>query len=390
MKGAIRSARAFGTWDSDYPADIIHLPSGLRASLCAYSNGVHELTRFPGASDALVLGPRTLDASEINVRLAHGGTSFDLRYQRNSARGICGSWQAREFGEWGLRFWVLVCVQFEGSDATDWRTSDSGILTGRCAQHWVAVAGERASLLVTFHQDLEALRVEYETHGYWYLESRDAEGPLAVLRYNFEEMREFQFALGIGDSEAQALKQATAALDCPQASSVASLHEGRHAQALDAVRDVVGWNTVYDEINQRPYTSLSRNWSSLKFGGFGVWLDDVLYHGLLSSVLDREIAVDNLRAALAGATEAGNLPCLLTGRDAWIDRSQPPIATFVLWLIHLRWGDLDFLRECYPVLLANHEWWWRERDGNNNGLLEYGTSPVGRGAVSWHQAGGQG
>ena len=117
----------------------------------------------------------------------------------------------------------------------------------------------------------------------------------------------------------------------------------------------------------------------VKFGGFGVWLSDVLYHGLLASLLDQEMAVDNLRAALAGATEAGNLPCLLTGRDAWVDRSHPPIATFVLWLIYLRWGNRQLLEECYPVLVANHEWWWRERDGNRNGLLEYGTSPVGRG-----------
>jgi len=47
--------------------------------------------------------------------------------------------------------------------------------------------------------------------------------------------------------------------------------------------------------------------------------------------------------------------------------------------MHLRRSDVEFLRECYPTLLASHEWWWRERDGNNNGLLEYGTSPVGRG-----------
>jgi putative isomerase len=157
------------------------------------------------------------------------------------------------------------------------------------------------------------------------------------------------------------------------------LHVGRFEGALDVVRDVVGWNTFYHAINDRPYAALSRNWSSLKFGGFGVWLDDVLYHGVLANVLDRQIVMDNLRAALAGATEAGNLLCLLTGRDAWIDRSQSPIATYVLWLMHLRWSDVEFLRECYPILLANHEWWWRERDGNNNGLLEYGTSPVGRG-----------
>ena len=291
-----------------------------------------------------------------------------------------GSWEVKELGEWGLRFWVLICLRFETTDDTDWRfCSERGVLTGCCADHWVAVAGERAPLLVTYHEDLEALGREYETHGYWYLDSRDASGALAVLRYNLEEMPALEFAYAMGDSEAGARENAAPALAGSPPAPLEVLHTGRHEGALDAIRDVIGWNTVYDDVNKRPYTALSRTWSMVKFGGFGVWLSDVLYHGLLASVLDKELAIDNLRAALAGATEAGNLPCLLTGRDAWVDRSHPPIATFILWLIYLRWGNRPLLEECYPVLVANHEWWWRERDGNHNALLEYGTSPVGRG-----------
>ena len=167
----------------------------------------------------------------------------------------------------------------------------------------------------------------------------------------------------------------------PVSSSIARshLHTGRYDGALDAIRDVIGWNTVFDPVNRRPYTALSRNWSSAKFGGFGVWLDDVLYHAYLAGMLDLEIAEENLRAVFAGRTEAGNLPCLLTGRDAWVDRSQPPIGAFVLWLLYRRWGVRRLLEDAWETLLANHEWWWRERDGNANGLLEYGTSPVGDG-----------
>ena len=157
------------------------------------------------------------------------------------------------------------------------------------------------------------------------------------------------------------------------------LHTGRYDGALDAIRDVIGWNTVFDPVNRRPYTALSRNWSSAKFGGFGVWLDDVLYHACLAGMLDLELAEENLRAVFAGRTEAGNLPCLLTGRDAWVDRSQPPIGAFVLWLLYRRWGVRRLLEDAWETLLANHEWWWRERDGNANALLEYGTSPVGDG-----------
>ena len=371
--------RAFNTWDSDYPADMLHLPSGLRISLGAYSNGLHRFTRFPAGSEGLVLGEREIDGAVINVHLEHAGTGMDLCYERAQSGGICGSWRVTESGEWGLRFWCVVSLQFDADSSTTWRLDDDNVLVGTVDDQWVAVVGDKAPLLLTYHDSLDALAGEYESQGYWYLDSRDEVGPLAALRYNLEEMPTLRFAIGLGTSAAQAREQACQALAETAAPTVRQLHEGAHAGALDVVRDVVGWNTVYDTINDRAYTALSRNWSSLKFGGFGVWLDDVLYHGVLANVLDRQTVIDNLRAALAGATEAGNLPCLLTGRDAWIDRSQPPIATFVLWMMHLRWDAPEFLRECYPILKNNHEWWWRERDGNNNGLLEYGTSPVGRG-----------
>jgi glycogen debranching enzyme len=99
----------------------------------------------------------------------------------------------------------------------------------------------------------------------------------------------------------------------------------------------------------------------------------------MAGMFDAEVARENLRAVFAGATEAGNLPCLLTGRDAWIDRSQPPIGAFICWMLYRRLGDLGLLAEAWPVLRANHEWWWATRDGNGDGMVEYGTSPVGSG-----------
>src|SRR3546814_2196367 len=69
----------------------------------------------------------------------------------------------------------------------------------------------------------------------------------------------------------------------------------------------------------------------------------------------------------------------MTGRDSWVDRTQPPIAGFLLWMAYLRSGSRELLERAYPTLLANHDWWFATRDGNGNGLMEYGTSPVGEG-----------
>src|SRR5262249_49104825 len=39
----------------------------------------------------------------------------------------------------------------------------------------------------------------------------------------------------------------------------------------------------------------------------------------------------------------------------------------------------EFLDLSYEPLKWNHDWWWRVRDGNGDGLVEYGTSPIGNG-----------
>ena len=457
---ALDPRRRFDTWDVDHPSALVHLPSGLRVRVCAYSDRAGAFTRFP-AGPQVRLGTRTLDGEAVDLAVTHEGTELGLRFERIGADTARVRWWTERTGEWGLRFWVVVVLEptafgdaadrvrgWSNESATGLRWSAGGIKCSAC------VLGARPPLLVTSHPDLAALASEYETHGYWYLGSRGAEGPLLALRYNLEEMHENCVAVGVGldaldtaevvDRAGAALEPALAgpasgpgderqapgrkpeaaareplaargpdhsgasggvadpvpedpsepapsppppyprrpAILAPPASPPAArphLHTGRYDGALDAIRDVIGWNTVYDPVNRRPYTALSRNWSSAKFGGFGVWLDDVLYHAYLAGILDLGLAEENLRAVFAGRTEAGNLPCLLTGRDAWVDRSQPPIGAFVLWLLYRRWGERRLLEEAWETLLANHEWWWRERDGNGNGLLEYGTSPVGDG-----------
>ena len=502
----LAARRHFDTWDVDHPTALVHLPSGLRVHVCAFSARAGAFTGFP-AGKGVRLGPRTLDGSTVNLVVAHEGTELGLRFEQTGPDAARVRWWTERTGEWGLRFWVVVALElpvFAGvrhRAHTRWQPIESEVSAlGTCWQPidsetgapgvrrpagGACVLGARPPLLTTFHPDANALRQEYEEHGYWYLESRRAAGPLAALRYNLEEMPEHSLAIGVAADIDAALGQARAALETDAAHdwarvalpfvhepahpsgtptelrpddnspasgqplqsvpasgpgapheppgphrSVASgrpldpapqaptelphspsppspsppspalpspsapsahgrtplrsptpptLHTGRHEGALDAIRDVIGWNTVYDSVNRRPYTALSRNWSSSKFGGFGVWLDDVLYHALLAGFLDLTLAEENLSAVLAGRTEAGNLPCLLTGRDAWVDRSQPPIGAFVLWLLYQRWGDRRLLESAFEPLLHNHEWWWRERDGNGNGLLEYGTSPVGDG-----------
>jgi putative isomerase len=154
-------------------------------------------------------------------------------------------------------------------------------------------------------------------------------------------------------------------------------HTGEYAGALAAIRDVLAWNGVYDEINRRPYTCISRNWNQAKFGGFGVWLNDQFFHALATGLFEATLARENLAVALANVTPQGNLACLVTAKDAWVDRSQIPIGAFVVRLLFERHGNRSIVAEAYETLARNHAWWWATRDPMGRGLLSYGSSDVG-------------
>ncbi|WP_119459319.1 MGH1-like glycoside hydrolase domain-containing protein [Rhodospirillaceae bacterium SYSU D60014] len=378
--------RAWNSWDSEHPAEMQYLPLGLRITPCAYASSTNGFTRFTAGSEGVRLGPRTIDGSCIALDLAHAGTALSLNYHKPDPFTLCGSWEAHRTGEWGLRFWVLLVLRLApptgDGDLVDWHFDpESGAMTARSGATHIVIRGERPPLLATFHDSLDALQQEFETKGYFYLESRGSSGPVAVLRYNLEEMSRFRFVATLANDPVLAVRQAATQLEepPPQPSRAEGGSVGTATGALDAIRDVIGWNSVWDSVNRRPYTTASRNWVTPKFGGFGIWLNDALYHALMAGLFDVQLARENLLSVLAGATPQGNLPCLVTGRDAWIDRSQPPIGAFITWLLYLRTGDRDLLTLAADSLLRNHEWWWRERDGNGDGLVEYGTSPLGSG-----------
>ena len=71
---------------------------------------------------------------------------------------------------------------------------------------------------------------------------------------------------------------------------------------------------------------------------------------------------------LSAATPQGNLPCIMTGNDAWVDRTQTPIISFIVWQIYLRTGSRSFIDMAYDALARNNEWIRTARDGNGNGL----------------------
>jgi putative isomerase len=366
--------RAWNTW-SARPLEMVFLPLGVRLTPFAYSASAGKATVFP-SGPALRFGRHALDGSLVEAEVSHAGTRLAWSYHKPDPFRVAGAWKSLVHGEWGLRFWVNIAVS-AGCGTHAVLEPASGAVLLKIGHRFVALASRDAPVQVTGHQTLNDAIEDYEQNGYFDTRTRSRSAPVLVLRFNLEMMREGAFAAAVADDPALALSNARAACGPHAAPSGLPTQTGRHAGSLDAVRDVMAWNTVWDEVNRRPYTSISRNWNLAKFGGYGVWLNDQLYHALLTGLLDRGLATENLRTALASATPQGNLACLLTARDAWVDRTQPPIGGFIVWLLYLRLRSREMLQLAYPTLARNHAWWWETRDPQGRHLCSYGSSDVG-------------
>jgi len=338
-KNRLKGRNCWGTWNADRPAELLHLQQGFVLTPTMYSARGNELSTI-SSNNGFTFGPRTIDGRNINFSTEHFETRLDWHYQLPDDQASLGDvqieWHTHAHGEWGLRFWVCLCVngppgcQFEYD-------RDEGLLVGRHsnAKHSLIVQSSKNPLMTTFHENIDALRQEMHEHGYFYLASRGTEGHFAVLRFNLEEAPSMRVNVNIADQSriVSAARPKLPQHSTPQTTDL-PFSTNPAQSCLHAIHDVVSWNHVFDSINQRPYTVLTRNWNTHKFGGFGVWMNDIIYNALMWSLFDPEKARENIEAVFAWQTPQGNFPCLVTGNDAWLDRSQPPIVAYAVWVIY--------------------------------------------------------
>ncbi len=378
----------WGTWTTERPAELRHLQSGLLIAPILYSSKEGRSYALP-PGPALKLGPRTIGGGDAAFTTEFAGTVIEWQYLFDDHSNARIQWRRVSAGEWGLRYWILLCVEHRHAKSLRYDRRTGGIFSQEEAADF-RVRPDAAPSMATFHDSIEAAAEEIEEKGYFYLSSRGAEGRVAALRFNLEQAPSQGVSAQVGNA-------APADLPIPRTkptrrnkrACISAPSPGTAQAALQAVHDVVAWNHAYDEINERDYTVLSRNWNRMKFGGFGVWLNDILFNGMMWSLFDRRNAQRNLDEATLRQTEHGNFPCLVTGNDAWPDRSQIPAAAFAVWSAHSRIGDREFLERIYPRIARNNEW-WRNRRNLADGFIGYGTSiEVGDGLYKGTKFGAQ-
>ena len=151
---------------------------------------------------------------------------------------------------------------------------------------------------------------------------------------------------------------------------------------LGAIADNVNFCRLYGSDNGRIAHSDGRGWwlqsiaTSPDLYPYFVW--DFFFNALMACLEDPEGARETIRAVLSFQTPADFVPSWshwsAEGKTfVTMHRSMPPVGALCVWKMHQRRPDKAFLAEVYPDLARWHAWWPTARDGNRNGLLEWGS-----------------
>ena len=151
--------------------------------------------------------------------------------------------------------------------------------------------------------------------------------------------------------------------------------DGFLLDTFDGVTRAVTWNTIYDRREKGICTPVSRDWCK-DWRGALLFCWDTFLIGMLASIQDSELPWHNFSAVLQGVTPQGFVPnyAISSGVKSF-DRSQPPLGAYCVWRTYQACPDKKKLAALYPALLKWHKWWLKDRDGNKDGLLEWGSNP---------------
>lgn len=155
----------------------------------------------------------------------------------------------------------------------------------------------------------------------------------------------------------------------------------------------------YNRIMVKAIMTLMSNWRSPKgalyhdgvvpshamgyFVGFWAW--DSWKHAVALANIDPELAKNQIRTMFDYQSEDGMIAdCIYTdvNENNWRD-SKPPLATWAVNEVYKATNDKEFVAEMYPKLLKYHEWWYKNRDHDGNGICEFGATDGTLEAAKW-------
>ncbi len=214
-------------------------------------------------------------------------------------------------------------------------------------------------------------------------------GAEMVLRLN--PNRPVQFEAGVGTRPLPEMKEIGLLLDSAR-ERYETFHltsRGPWGNFLSAISDNLNFSKLYSSDNGRVVHVVGRGWwigrRDPNLFPYFAW--DSFLNGILACQEDPVGVRNTIRAVLSFQTPEGFIPLDShwsdNGAYVTMDRSDPPVGAMAVWEMNQRWPDKHFLEEVYPKLVRWHEWWMKARDGNHDGLLEWGSEKKFKQGAMW-------
>lgn len=119
----------------------------------------------------------------------------------------------------------------------------------------------------------------------------------------------------------------------------------------------------------------------------GFWAWDSWKHAVAVSHYNTVLAKSQIKALYDFQLENGFIvDCIY--RDTTIENhnyrnTKPPLSGWAVWNVFTQDGDVDFLKEMYPKIVKQHNWWYTFRDFDKDSLCEYGSTDGTLVAAKW-------
>jgi hypothetical protein len=160
--------------------------------------------------------------------------------------------------------------------------------------------------------------------------------------------------------------------------------DGLFSGAPEAVVRNAFWNVLYQPGRHCLYQPVARDRIRPRTGSAPetstIDPPDSFFGALGLAVESPRLAVETILAALETPSLDGAAPARRGPSASATALSQPPIGSYIVLKLFQKTGDMDLLKRAYPFLEKRHSFWTAptgesriRRDGNGNGLLEWGS-----------------
>ena len=384
--------KLWNTWDTRAINALVFLPTSFKLSVGMFDANSKSYAKEFRREGVKSLGVHSPDCSIAEVSLQHRDSEVNILFGKEDPYVVMGKITFNKLNRSNVDIILeALNIWYKNYNIIYNYTTNFLITLYSDNDYVVSMKTDQKPDYWGIYKNSEEVRMDLEKVGH--LESAEKRGKVGALQFSGEKRADINFVVAVAEDYETSLKVCNTSLtnveDILQTKK--REYEEKRVQVIggpfedcaQAVVQSICWNTVWDPFNSRVYTPVSRVWAQDSWNGYVVFEWDQFFNALLSSIEDLEISEANIKAILGEITPRGVVPNYASPSWRWAkagvssDRSEPPVGAYVVWKVYKICHDKSILKWAYPRLKRYHKWWFTARDGNKNGLLEWGSDPIG-------------